>query len=175
MKTTLSRRLAAIMISTVCASAAVAVAAGPALAVPPPPPCQRSVAVGDVTATEGTAPFGTFFPYKPFVFTISSTGCLAAAGTVGFETVHGTADTSDYFAKSGTLTLTGDAPATITVYVWMDGCTGFDDTFWLKLSGGGLLSPIRLVDAWGQATIVNDDGPLQGAPSEVLPDPQCVR
>jgi Calx-beta domain len=140
-------------------AAAVALGASPAQADWSAPPCPRSVSVNDVTAYEGTVTEDyVLFRYKAFTFTVSSGGC-AAAGTVSYQTVHGTTEDIDYLAKSGTLSFqAGDGAAQrITVSVWMDRAPGPDEYFYLLLSDASPAASIEVADRQGIATIVNDD------------------
>jgi len=106
--------------------------------------------VGDVFLTEGT---GTT-PSASFAVTLSEPS--AASVSVDYATTDGTALAgSDYQTTSGTLVIpAGDTSASVDVPVVADATPETDETFTLEL-----LAPVNaaLIDATGQATILDDD------------------
>ena len=121
-------------------------------------------AIDDVTHMEGNS--GT----NPYVFTVTKSG--AAAASVDFTTVDGTATTADndYQSNSGTLNF-GAADTTMQITVLVNGDTAFEanETFTVHLSNamGATIS-----DADGTGTIQNDDACV--TPSTVYVDDSWV-
>jgi VCBS repeat-containing protein len=120
---------------------------------PPPPEPAGSVAIGDVSVTEGDA--GAVLAS----FTVTRSG-----GTAPFSVDFTTADDSataandDYGPDSGTLNFAaGETVQTITVSVSGDTDVEPDETFFVNLSNatGGA----TITDNQGLGTILNDDAP----------------
>jgi hypothetical protein len=111
------------------------------------------VSIGDVTKSEGKKNQTT-----SFTFTVTLSAAYDQPVTMSFQTVNGTATTSDgdYVAKSGTLTFApGETTKTITVEVKGDNKREANETFYLDLfglSGNALFTKSR-----GTGTILNDD------------------
>jgi hypothetical protein len=116
----------------------------------PPPPPLPSVAIGDVTVTEGNA--GT----RSATFTATLSAASSQPVTVAYATADGTAAAGgDYRATSGTLTVpAGQTTGTITVPVNGDRLPEADETFFVNLS-----SPTNAViaDGRGVGTIADDE------------------
>jgi Calx-beta domain/FG-GAP-like repeat len=110
------------------------------------------VSISDVTKSEGRRPYTT-----QFIFTVTLSAAYDQPVTMSFQTVNGTATTSnnDYVAKSGTLTFApGETWKTITIAVKGDSKMEADETFTVNLSGA---MNALLLDASGLGTILNDD------------------
>jgi ELWxxDGT repeat protein len=110
--------------------------------------------ISDVLQQEGNT--GT----RPYVFTVTLSAVYDQPVTVSYQTVDGTATTSDgdYVAQSGTLTFNpGEVAKTITVAVQGDTKQEADELFYVDLFGNSS-------NSWydkkrGTGTIVNDDVP----------------
>src|SRR5262249_28988722 len=111
------------------------------------------ISISDVTHKEGNGKKTTLF-----VFTVTLSAAYDQAVTMSYQTVNGTATTSDgdYGAKSGTLTFApGETTKTIAIEVKGDGTKEANETFYLDLfgnSGSSLFTRKR-----GIGTIQNDD------------------
>ena len=122
------------------------------------PPAIPEISIGDVTIDEheGSAEFTVSInpaPLEPIQFAYTTSDDTATS-------------TNDYSAVSGTLSIQpGETTATITVPIINDNVDEPNETFDVTLS-----APVNstLVDATGQATILNDD--LQGSdvPGDIL-------
>src|SRR5262249_11146717 len=91
------------------------------------------IRVDDVTKLEGTKGQKTLF-----VFTITLSTAYDQAVTLSYQTIDGTATTSDndYSAKSGTLSFkAGETTKTISIEVRGDSKRETDETFYLNLFG----------------------------------------
>lgn len=172
--TRLFRRLAAVLTAVLAAAVGVAVVA-PVTGVAHadgfslPLPCERTIRIGDDRGYEGNIPTsGGFYLQTLFAFAVTSTGCNRG-GTVSYQTVSGTAETSDYVSTSGTLTFTAGDASTKTIYVWVvrDGSPGSDEYFWVHLTWPS--DGIVVDDSWGKGTIINDDYACV-APPDIPPD-----
>lgn len=117
-------------------------------------PCFRSVRVSDVRAFEGN--LGTGTSWTQLTFTVTSTGCLRG-GQFSYQTVYGSADSWDFSATSGTVTLVnGDgAPRHLTVWVHRDNSPGPDEYLWMVLTNAS--SGLNVTDAVAKGYILNDD------------------
>nr|WP_281500809.1 Calx-beta domain-containing protein [Kordiimonas marina] len=105
-----------------------------------------SFSINNVSATEG----GTL------TFTITKTGATALSHSVSYATANGTAGSSDYTGKSGTLTFApGDTSKTVSVATTQDSIYETNETVKLNLSGatGGA----TISGSQGIGTINNDD------------------
>jgi len=108
------------------------------------------ITITDVKLREGN---DRALPEFQFVVTLSATSSTPV--TVDFSTAGGTADSSDFVAKTGTLTFEpGERSKTVDIEVRGDEIVESDETFFVDLTNasGGVLS-----DAQGQGTILNDD------------------
>jgi hypothetical protein len=110
------------------------------------------ISIGDVSKLEGKN------GKTSFVFTVTLSAAYDQAVTMSYQTVNGTATTSDgdYVAKTGTLTFApGETTKTITIVVNGDSKREADEYFYLDLfgnSGNSLFAKNR-----GTGTILNDD------------------
>jgi len=113
-----------------------------------------SLSVDDVAAGEGDG--GT----TPFQFTVSLSGAVSTTVTVGYVTMDGTAIAGeDYAATAGTLTFDpGETSLPVVVQVTGDGIYENDEVFFLRIQ-----NPVNatISDAFGDATIVNDEPPVE--------------
>lgn len=110
-----------------------------------------SIIIGDVRQSEGNS------GNTAFNFTVRLSAPSLSDVTVDFATANGTATSSDYVAKSGSLTINaGQTTGTIPVQVIGDRTKEPDESFYLNLSNpsGGYV----LLDGQALATIWNDDG-----------------
>src|SRR5262249_43680908 len=110
------------------------------------------ISISDVTKREGRK--NTTY----FVFTVTLSAAYDQAVTMSFQTVNGTATTSDndYVAKTGTLTFApGETTKTITIEVKGDSKKEADETFYLDLFGNS--SNSLFTKSRGIGTILNDD------------------
>jgi hypothetical protein len=111
------------------------------------------ISIVDLSKAEGKKNHTT-----QFIFTVTLTLPYDQPVTVSFQTVNGTATTSDndYVAKAGTLTFApGETTKTITIDVQGDSKRETDESFYLDLfgnSGNSVVDKKR-----GIGTIVNDD------------------
>jgi hypothetical protein len=111
------------------------------------------ISITDVTKSEGRKGKTTLF-----TFTVTLSAAYDQAVTMSFQTVNGTAKTSDgdYIAKSGTLTFApGQTTKTITIEVKGDSKRETNETFYLDLFG--LSSNAVFTKNRGLGTILNDD------------------
>ena len=120
-------------------------------------PASGSLAISDVTITEGNA--GT----QNATFTVVRSGGTSAFA-VNFATADGTATAgSDYAATSGTLSF-GNGVNTQTISVPINGDTTIEpnETFFINLSGA--TNGATISDGQGVGTIINDDqAPASGS------------
>jgi probable HAF family extracellular repeat protein len=109
-----------------------------------------TVAIGDVTVTEGNA--GTTIA----VFNVNLSAAADEEVTVNFATANGTAIAgADYVAGSGTLTFApGDTNATVEVEVIGDTVAESNESFQVSLS---MASGAVLSDGQGLGTILDDE------------------
>ena len=110
------------------------------------------VSISDVTKREGRK------NTTSFVFTVTLSAAYDEPVTMSFQTVNGTATTSDndYIAKTGTLTFNpGETSKTITIVVNGDSKTEANETFYLDLFGNS--SNSLFTKNRGLGTILNDD------------------
>lgn len=119
-----------------------------------PPPTLPSLAISDVTILEGTSSVGV---ERRANFTVRLNGQQVGSSsvTVNFATADGTAKAgSDYRATSGTVTVTANQPASVSIPIVSDGAVEPDENFFVRLS-----NPVNAVigDGEGIGTIVNDD------------------
>jgi hypothetical protein len=111
------------------------------------------ISITDVSKSEGKKNQTT-----QFTFTVTLSAAYDQPVTMSFQTVTGTATTSDgdYVAKSGTLTFKpGETSKTITIEVKGDGKQEANESFYLDLfdlSSNALFTKKR-----GTGTILNDD------------------
>jgi hypothetical protein len=111
------------------------------------------ISISDVTKAEGKRGKMTLF-----TFTVTLSAAYDQPVTMSFQTVNGTARTSnsDYVARSGTLTFAaGETSKTITVTVKGDSKREADESFHLDLFGNS--SNSLLDKSRGVGTILNDD------------------
>jgi probable HAF family extracellular repeat protein len=111
------------------------------------------IRISDVSRKEGKKGQTT-----QFTFTVTLSAAYDQAVTMSYQTVNGTATTSDsdYVAKSGTLTFApGETTKTITIVVSGDSKKESDETFYLDLFG--LSSNALFTKKRGLGTILNDD------------------
>ena len=138
-------------------------------------PAPSSVSVADLTVTDGSG-LGTVLNDDAasisiadvtqaesdggavFQFTVALTGAVEAPFTVGWSTLNGTADGTDFTADSGTLSFTGNDGETqaVDVTVLGDAVVEADESFFVQL---GLPSDgrVSVADGTGLGTIQNDD------------------
>jgi hypothetical protein len=119
---------------------------------PPPPPSLPSIAINDVTKTEGHK------GKTNFTFTVTLSQPSTQTVTVDFVTADGTATVAngDYSSKTGTLTFKpGQTSKTVTVFVRGDKKAEADETFFVNLSSA---QNALIADGQGVGTILNDDG-----------------
>ncbi|MEQ9411316.1 MAG: Calx-beta domain-containing protein [Fuerstiella sp.] len=92
------------------------------------------------------------------MFTVSLSENPSGVVTVDYSTANGSTDAADYTAASGQLTFNPGGPLTqqISVATTQDGTVEPDETFFVDLSGA---VNGNIIDARGQATILNDDVP----------------
>jgi chitinase len=132
------------------ANATIADAAGVATIVNDDAPAQPSLAVSDVSVTEGTG--GS----TAAVFTVTLSAGSAQSVTVAYATVNGTATApADFTAAAGSVTFApGTTSQTVSVAIVSDGVVEPNETFSLTLS-----SPVNatIASGTGVGTIVNDD------------------
>src|SRR6185369_5178074 len=89
-------------------------------------------------------------------FTVTLSAAYDQAITMSYRTVNGTANGSDYVAKTGTLTFApGETTKTITIEVKGDSKKEADETFYLDLFGNS--SNAQFTKNRGIGTILNDD------------------
>ncbi|MDA1164900.1 MAG: autotransporter-associated beta strand repeat-containing protein [Planctomycetota bacterium] len=108
------------------------------------------ISISDVTQVEGNN--GAL---SDFQFLVSLSAAASAPVTVDFSTAEGTANSSDFIARSSTLTFQpGETTKTVNVSVRGDQDVESDEMYFVDLrnAAGGVI-----VDAQGQGTIVNDD------------------
>src|SRR5262249_50190621 len=111
------------------------------------------IGITDFTKAEGKKNRTTLF-----TFTVTLSAAYDQPVTVSFQTVNGTATTSDndYVARAGTLTFApGETTKTVTIEVKGDSKREADETFFLDLfgnSGNSWFTRQR-----GVGTILNDD------------------
>ena len=111
------------------------------------------ISISNVTKPEGRKGKTTLF-----TFTVTLSAAYDQAVTMSFQTVNGTAKTSDtdYLAKTGTLTFApGETTKTITIEVKGDSKREANETFYLDLFGNS--SNSLFTKNRGLGTILNDD------------------
>jgi hypothetical protein len=111
------------------------------------------ISISDVTKNEGKKGQTT-----SFTFTVTLSTAYDQPVTMSFQTVNGTAKTSDndYIAKSGTITfLPGETSKTITIEVKGDSKKEATEYFYLDLFGNSTNS--LFTKNRGVGTILNDD------------------
>jgi len=111
------------------------------------------ISISDVTKKEGNGRKTTLF-----TFTVTLSAAYDQPVTMSFQTVNGTATTSDndYVAKTGTLTFApGETSKTITIEVKGDNKREASETFYLDLFGNS--SNSLFTKYRGLGTILNDD------------------
>jgi hypothetical protein len=115
----------------------------------------RSVAIADVSVTEGAAGAGA-----TATLTLTLSQAATSATSVSWSTVAGTATAgSDYTARSGVATFAaGATTAQITIPVIGDAVGELDETFSVVLSAPS--TGLAIGRDAGQVTIVNDDTAL---------------
>jgi hypothetical protein len=112
-----------------------------------------SISISDVTKKEGNGKKTTLF-----TFTVSLSAAYDQPVTMSYQTVNGTATTSDgdYIAKTGTLTFApGETTKTITIEVKGDTKKEANETFCLDLFGNSTNS--LFTKNRGIGTVLNDD------------------
>ncbi len=121
------------------------------------------LSVSDVIVAEGNS--GT----RNAVFTVTAFGDANRPITFSYSTLNGTAQSgSDYLPQAGVIALpSGNTSTQITVTVLGDRIDEDNETFFLALTGA---QGARIADAFGQATIVDED-PL---PSLYVSDAQVT-
>jgi probable HAF family extracellular repeat protein len=110
------------------------------------------ISISDVTKREGRK------NTTSFVFTVTLSAAYDQPVTMSFQTVNGTATTSDndYVAKTGTLTFApGETTKTITIEVKGDTKKETNETFYLDLFD--LSTNAQFTKNRGIGTILNDD------------------
>jgi hypothetical protein len=111
------------------------------------------ISISDFTKAEGKKGQTTLF-----TFTVTLSVAYDQPVTMSYQTVNGTAKTSDndYVAKTGTLTFApGETTKTITIVVNGDSKQEANETFYLDLFG--LSSNSLFTKSRGIGTILNDD------------------
>jgi hypothetical protein len=109
------------------------------------------ISIGNVTMAEGKNRATTLF-----TFTVTLSAAYDQPVTMSYRTVNGSANDSDYLAKTGTLTFApGETTKTITIEVKGDSKKEANEYFYLDLfgnSGNSWFGKSR-----GTGTILNDD------------------
>ena len=111
------------------------------------------ISISDVAKKEGNRGQTTMF-----TFTVTLSAAYDQAVTMSYQTVNGTATTSDndYVAKTGTLTFApGETTKTITIEVKGDSKKEADEWFFVDLFGNS--SNSLFTKNRGLGTILNDD------------------
>jgi hypothetical protein len=111
------------------------------------------ISISDVSKKEGRRNQTTLY-----TFTVTLSAAYDQPVTMSFQTVNGSAKTSDndYVAKSGTLTFApGESTKTITITVKGDSKREANETFYLDLFG--LSGNASFTKSRGLGTILNDD------------------
>jgi hypothetical protein len=111
------------------------------------------ISISDVSKSEGRKGKTTLF-----TFTVTLSAAYDQPMTMSFQTVNGTAKTSDndYVARTGTLTFApGETTKTITIEVKGDSKREANETFYLDLFG--LSSNALFTKSRGLGTILNDE------------------
>ncbi len=109
------------------------------------------ISIGDVTKSEGRKGKTTLF-----TFTVTLSAAYDQAVTMSFRTVNGTATSSDYVGKTGTVTFApGETTKTITIEVKGDSKKEANETFYLDLFGTSTNS--LFTKSRGLGTVLNDD------------------
>ena len=111
------------------------------------------ISINDVTNAEGK-----FHKTTQFTFIVTLSAAYDQPVTVSFQTVNGTATTSDgdYVANTGSLTFRpGETMKTITIQVRGDNTKEADEYFYLDLFGNS--SNSLLAKKRGLGTLLNDD------------------
>jgi hypothetical protein len=134
---------------------------GSAAATPQACTSPRVVSLGDVTAPEGTR--GPGQPETQFSFAVTSSGC-AAAGTIFYMLVSGTAFTDDTAVKTVTFAEGDGSAKTIPVFVIPDATPEPNETFSVQILGTQGL--VQVSDGIGAGVILNDDGGQPAAPRD---------
>ena len=112
-----------------------------------------SISINDVSGLEGRVNKTTLF-----TFTVTLSAAYDQAVTMSYQTVNGTATTSDgdYIATSGTLTFApGETTKTITIEVKGDNKREANEYFYLDMFGNSNNS--QFTKYRGIGTILNDD------------------
>ncbi|MCK6549143.1 hypothetical protein L6R52_25095 [Myxococcota bacterium] len=111
-----------------------------------------TLAISDVTVTEGTG------ATQSAVFTVTLSAASGRVVTVDWATASGTAiGNTDYTTASGTLTFAaGTTSLTVTITVTGDALDELDETFTVALSNA---TASTIADASGTGTITDDDAP----------------
>jgi Ca2+-binding RTX toxin-like protein len=108
------------------------------------------ITINNVTKKEGNSGSTTF------TFTVTLSKSASSNVTVKYATADGTATSSDYTTKSGTLTFTpGQTSKTISITVKGDTTQEPDEVFFVNLSSASANATIA--DTQGVGTIQNDD------------------
>jgi hypothetical protein len=109
------------------------------------------ISIGDVTKVEGKRGQTTLF-----TFTVTLLAAYDQTVTMSYRTVNGTANGSDYSARTGTLTFApGETTKTITIEVKGDSKKEANEEFFVDLSD--LSSYVVFLNSRGTGTILNDD------------------
>lgn len=108
-----------------------------------------TLSINDVSSTEGNS--GT----KSFIFTMTRSGSISGSSSVNYATYDGTATSTDYTSKSGTVIFAaGDTIKTITISVKGGSKKEPTEIFNVNLS---LPIGCTITDNLGIDTIQNDD------------------
>jgi uncharacterized delta-60 repeat protein len=111
-----------------------------------PPP---TVSISDVVLTEGNG--GT----KTATFTLTLSADSSLFITVNYETANNTATaSSDYQARTGSVTFLGTTTGTISVFVLGDAIAEPDESFFVNLTSS---QNVTIARSQAQAIIINDD------------------
>ena len=109
----------------------------------------------DITISDVTLREGNDRALPEFQFVVSLSATATSQVTVDYSTASGTADSTDFVAKTGRLTFQpGETSKTVDIEVRGDQNIESNETFFVDLSNasGGVIT-----DAQGLGTIVNDD------------------
>ena len=119
-------------------------------------PSTPSLAVADVSVTEGTASANNA------VFSVTLNTAAAQTVTVNYATAGGSAVSgTDFSSRSGTLSFpSGTTSRTVSVPTIADSLVEGTETFTLTLSGA---TNATIADATGVGSIVDDDGPTSSS------------
>ncbi len=107
-----------------------------------------TLSLSDASVTEG----------DNLEFVVSLSSAVAHDTVVSYSTAGGSANSSDYTAASGSITISaGDTSGTITVATTDDSTVELDETLSLNVTGVSGTNDVSISDGTGAGTIENDD------------------